>query len=228
MSNVVQLEAFESSIRGRRIRWFITPGSQAIYPPGFQEQIYTDTPPFVRKILITCQTSSEAWKLTDRWDTILLPSSPTDWSLALTLIINQPTPTLIVCTPEVRVPLPFFHKCSALGHKAPTIVCLQNLVTPLPTATVSFDATFFPPTKAVDDTLIEAMQGALQSLISSDKVGNFSMRDALKDLRGAGATLVISAIEDPDPSLYWYYATEQKGRGKDILSSVVYTLLNRG
>jgi hypothetical protein len=54
------------------------------------------------------------------------------------------------------------------------------------------------------------------------------MRDALKDLRGAGATLVISAIEEPDPSLYWYYAGEVRAKSKDVLSSVVYTLLNRG
>jgi hypothetical protein len=227
MSHVFQLEAFESSIRGRRVRWFIAPGSPSIYPPGFQEQIYTDTPPFVRKILITCHTSSEAWKLTERWDSILLPSTPTDWSLVLTLVINQPSPTLIVCSPEVRIPLPFFQKCNALGNKAPTIICLQHLSLPLPPAAVTFDATFFPPTKAVDDTLMEAMQNALQNLISADKISNFVVKDALKDLRGAGATLVISAIEDPDPSLYWYYASETKSKGKDLLSSVVYTLLNR-
>jgi hypothetical protein len=228
MSNVVQLEAFESSLQARRIRWFVPPGATALYPPGFQEQTFTESPPFQRRILITSPASSEAWKMTDRWDAVLMPQTPTDWSLVLTLLMNQPPPTLVLCTPETKVPSQIFQKCMTLGNKAPTIICLQTLSLPLPPVPITFDATFFPPAKAVEDTLMDAMQTALQSLMSADKLGNFTVKDALKDLRGAGATLAVSSIDDVSPSLYWYYASEPKSKGKDLLASVVQTLLSRG
>jgi hypothetical protein len=228
MNNVVQLEAFEAPLHGRRIRWFLSPGAPALYPPGFQEQTLTESPPFQRRILITTQSSSEAWKMTDRWDAVFLPTTGTDWSLVLTFLLNQPPPSLVICTPEVKVPPAVFQKCVQAGLKAPTIVCLQILSLPLPQVPVSFDATFFPPAKVVEDSLMDAMQASLQSLVSSDRLGNFSVKDALKDLRGAGATLVVSSIEESEPSLYWYYASEQKTKGKDLLASVVQTLLARG
>jgi hypothetical protein len=228
MSNVVQLEAFESSLKARRIRWFVPPAAPTLYPPGFQEQIFTESPPFQRRILITSPASSEAWKMTERWDTILIPQTPTDWSLVLTFLMNQPSPSLVLSTPETRVPPQIFQKCATMGLKAPTIVCLQTLALPLQPPPVTFDATFFPPAKAVEDALMDAMQAALQNLISSDKLGSFNVKDALKDLRGAGATLVVSAIDDPEQSLYWYYASEPKTKGKDLLASVVQTLLSRG
>ncbi len=228
MNNVVQLEAFESPLRGRRIRWFLAPGSPALYPPGFQEQLFLENPPFQRRILVTCSSSTEAWKLTDRWDTIFQPTAAMDWSLLLTFLLHQPQPCLVVCTPEVKVPPVLFQKLLPLGLKAPTIVCFQTLALPLPQVPVTFDATFFPPAKAVELTLMDAMHAALVQLISADKLGAFNIRDALKDLRGAGATLAVSTIEEPDPSLYWYYASETKTEGKSLLASVLQTLMSRG
>jgi hypothetical protein len=227
MNNVVQLEAFESPLRGRRIRWFVSPGAPALYPPGFQEQCFTESPPFQKRYLITSPQSSEAWKLTDKWDAIFTPTTGIDWSLILTYLLNQPPSVLVLCTPEVQAPIPFFQKCTQAGHKAPTLICLQMLTLPLPQAPVTFDATFYPPAKAVDDHLMDAMQISLENLMSADRLRTFVVRDALRDLRGAGATLVISRIEDPDPCLYWYYASEPKARGKDLLASVVQTLLSR-
>jgi hypothetical protein len=58
MSNVVQLEAFEAPLRSRRIRWFLSPGTPITYPPGFQEQLFLETPPFQRRILLTTSASS--------------------------------------------------------------------------------------------------------------------------------------------------------------------------
>jgi hypothetical protein len=228
MSNVVQLEAFESSLKARRIRWFISPLHPTIYPPGFQEQLFTESPPFQKRILLTSVSSSEAWKMSDKWDIILVPQTQMDWSLVLTLCMNQPSHSLIVSTPETRIPVQIFQRCAQMGAKAPTFVCLQSLSLPLPQAPISFDATFFPPAKDVEDALMEAMQTALKSVISDHKLGDFTVKDALKDLRGAGATLVVSSIEETESTLYWYYASEQKARGKDLLTSVVQTLLHRG
>lgn len=104
MSHVVQLEAFEAPLRNRRIRWFLTPGAPITYPPGFQEQCFIESPPFQRRILLTTHASSEAWKLVDRWDAMFVPATAQDWSLVLTVALNQPPPCLIITTPEVKVP----------------------------------------------------------------------------------------------------------------------------
>lgn len=227
MNNVVQLEAFEAPIKGRRLCWYLAPNAPALYPPGFQEQAFTESPPFQRRILLTTRASSEAWKLTDRWDAILLPTTPTDWSLALTVILNQPPPALVVVAPGCQVPAAVFQKAAQAGAKAPTFVILQPLSLPLPPHPVSFDAVFYPPSKAVDDTLTEAIQTSLRGLLSSEILRNFELKDALKDLRGAGATLAVSSIGEQEPGLYWYYASEPAAKGKDLLASVVQTLLLR-
>lgn len=227
MNNVVQLEAFEAPIKGRRLCWYLTPNHPALYPPGFQEQAFTESPPFQRRILITSRATSEAWKLTDKWDAILLPTTATDWSLALTVILNQPPPALVIVAPGVQVPTAVFQKTAQAGVKAPTFVVLQTLSLPLQAHPITFEAVFYPPSKAVDDTLTEAIQGSLQKLLSADTLRNFELKDALKDLRGAGATLAVSSIGEQQPSLYWYYASEPTAKGKDVLASVVQTLLMR-
>jgi hypothetical protein len=227
MSNVVQLEAFEAPLRNRRIRWFLTPGAPITYPPGFQEQCFIESPPFQRRILLTTHASSEAWKLVDRWDAVFVPATPQDWSLVLTVALNQPPHCLIIATPEVRVPPAFFQRCQATGAKAPTIVCFQTLQLPLQQAPVTMDATFFPPFKNIEDGLLDAMQAALQQLLSSDILQNFTLKDAMRDLRSAGATIVVSSIGDVVQSLYWYYAAESASKKKDLFASIVQTLLAR-
>lgn len=228
MNNVVQLEAFESPLKARRLCWFLPQGAPAVLPPGFQEQFYTEAPLYQRKILISSHAASEAWKLAERWDAILLPQTQTDWSIVLAILTNSPQPTLVVGTPEIRIPAVLFQKTSTLGLKAPTIVCFQTLTLPFQSGPITFDAYFFPPSQTIDDGLMEATQAALLQLLPSEKIRNFVLKDALRDLRGAGATLVTSRIEEAEPSLYWYYATaELRRKGKDLLASVVQTLLAR-
>jgi len=226
-TNVIQLEAFEAPLRAKRICWYMVPGAPTIYPPGFQEQTFTESPPFQRRILITSTQASESWKMTDKWDSILMPQGGTDWSLTLTVLLNQPFPTLVFITPGTVLPQALFQKCAQAGSKSPTIVHCQALTLPLPMMSITYDAIFFPPAKAIDDSLMEATQIALQKLLPSSSLQSFSVKDALKDLRGAGATLVVSSIEESVPTLYWYYASEQMAKGKDLLTSVMQTLLQR-
>ena len=228
MSNVIQLEAFEAPLRGRRIRWSLAPGAQITYPPGFQEQVCIENPPFQRRILLTCHQSSEAWKLVDKWDVVLIPQTAADWSLALTVIINIQAPALVIITPDCKVPPAFFQRCVQIPPpKAPTLILFQTLSNPPPAAPVTMDATFFPPSKVLEDTTLESMQTVLHQLCSSDTLHNFVLRDALRDLRGAGATLVVSHIGEEKPSIYWYYATEAHGKGHSVLSAVIQTMLLR-
>lgn len=228
MNNVVQLEAFEAPLRGRQVRWFLVPGAPIAQPPGFQEQTIVESPPFQRRILITSPQSSEAWKLVDRQDAILVPTTGQDWSLALTLILNQPPPCLVVLTPELKIPPVFLQKCAAqpIG-KAPTMIHFQWLTMPPPPPAITFSATFLPPSRNLEDGTLEATQAVLQNLLSSDVLRNFSLKDALRDLKSAGATLVISNIGETEPNLYWQQAVELKSKGRDILASVLQTLLHR-
>lgn len=227
MSNVIQMEAFEATLRNKRIRWFLSHGAPITYPPGFQEQLFLETPPFQRRILLTTPASSEAWKLVDRWDGILLPVTSADWSLALTVCMNQPSPALVILTPEVKPPPAFFTKCQTLGLKGPTIVHFQTLTIPVPLAAITFDATFFPPSKSFDETALEATQIVLHQILSSSSLRNFELKDAIRDLRGAGASIVVSSIGEQEPCLEWFYATETKTKQKDTMSAILQTLLMR-
>jgi hypothetical protein len=227
MSNVVQLEAFEAPLHTRRIRWFLAPGSPAAYPPGFVEQVFTESPPFTKRILLTSHASTEAWKLVDRWDIIFCPSTSADWSLILTIITHQQAPVLVVATPELKIPPIIYQKCSQQGAKAPLIVQLATLSLPATAAAITFDATFFPPSKLLEDSVLEATQASLAQTISSNAMQGFVLKDAIRDLKGAGASIVVSCIGEAEPCLYWYYATEQKNSSNDIITSVIRTLSMR-
>jgi hypothetical protein len=239
MSHIIQLEAFESQVRSKHICWFLVPDYPITYPPGFQEQCYMDSPQFQRKILISNPASSEAWKMIDKWDAILHPVSGSDWSIILTVVLNQVKPCVVIFTPEVKAPLAFFQKLQQLDKKATsatsaaayktslTLIQFQILTIPVPNPTVTYDALFFPPSVALEDSGVEATQSALQQYISIDILRNFVLKDAIRDLRSAGAALVVSKIDDVVPTLYWYYASKGKTEEKQLLSSIVQTLLLR-
>jgi hypothetical protein len=227
MSNVVQLEAFEAPIRAKQLRWFLVPDYPVSYPPGFQEQCFIESPPFQRKLLLTASSSSEAWKLVDQWDGILLPTASSDWSIILAVILNQPQPCIVVLTPEVKVPAAFFQKCRQMGAKAPTLVWFQVLKVPIQQSPISFDATFFPSSTSLETTCLESTQLVLQQILPVETLRSFVLKDALRDLKSAGATLVVSGIEEQFPTLYWYYAAKNKIEEKPLLSSIVQTLLLR-
>lgn len=227
MANVVQLEAFEAPLHTRRIRWFLSAQSPAAYPPGFKEQCFLESPPFTKRILLTATQSSEAWKVADRWDVVFVPSSPADWSLALTVILHQPAPTIVILTPECRAPPAFFHKLQQAGAKAPLVVQFAFLTVPPPAPQISFDATFFPPARKLEDAAVEATQVVFHQLLSAHALQQFILKDAIRDLKAAGASFVISSIGDPEATIYWYYATEQKSKANDVLSATLQTLLLR-
>jgi len=221
----VQLEAFEASIKSRRMRWFLTPNSPIAYPPGFQEQIYTEITSLQRKILLTSHQSSEAWKLVDRWDTVFIPQTPMDWSLILAFLQNTPTPSCILITPEVQVPVAFYQKSQQ--HKtSPTIIAVSMISSASVTPLIAFDATFFPPAKELEG-FIDQTTLILQSLLTADILRSFVLKDAIRDLKSAGATIVVSSIEESKSSLYWYYTSESHPKGTQLLDTVIQTILKR-
>ena len=214
----VQVEAFEASIKGRRLRWFLAPDYIA-YPPGFQEQMFTESPPFQRKILVSSQQSSEAWKLVDTWDAVFVPQTPTEWSLILSYLQNTPKPAILILTPEVQPPLAFYQKSIGTTLVAFALISQATAITQ-----ITFDATFLPPAKDLDN--VDQINVLLQRLVAPENLHNFSLKDAVRDLKSAGATLVISSIEESKASLYWYYVSEMTQKNR-LLDTIIQTVLKR-
>lgn len=231
--NVVQLEAFESSLKGKRICWFVNSSAKSLpqYPPGFSEQIFTESPPFQRNILVTGPKSSEAWKLVDKWDITYSVSSASDWSILLTIILYQPNSehVLVVFTPEAKPPPTFFQKLQQQTKpgKASTLMCLDYLQAPLQPFPITFDAIFFPGSQHLDDSSLQIIQNLIQTLVSTETP---RVSDSIKELRSVGAGLVISSIESVRRiyTLYWYYATESSQKNDSLLQQVLHATLKRG
>ena len=57
----IALEAFEASLRGTNMLWYLL-DERTIYPPGFTDQIFADGAPFSRRILIASGDSLSAKK----------------------------------------------------------------------------------------------------------------------------------------------------------------------
>lgn len=237
--NIIKVDAFESSLHGHHVRWLIPNiNEDTYYPPGFLEQCLTEIPPFQRKILIMDTKACESWKLVDRWDAIFLPQSSNDWSLIITFLQYQPSPTLVILLNE-SVPAAFFTKCRSLkGHQGqqgsggspPTLIHFQqltnsNIFKPLPSnmPPVMYDEIFFPKIK--EDT-VEILQEILQQSISQERMKGLVLKDIFRDLRSSGASLVISYDRTRLSGLFWYYMS--MNTKKDTLQTkVLQTILYR-
>ncbi len=223
---VVQVEAFETPLHGLQIRWYVGHSffpEAPQFPPGFREQISTESPPFQRRILISAQSSSEAWKLLDRWDAVFLPQSSTDWSLILTWLQHQPRTTLVIVCPEVQIPPAFVEK-SRQGPR-PTVIHFQRLAGPPPLTPphTDVDAVFFPP---LSEDSLDITQQCLQHYVP-DVLKTLVLKEVVRDLKGAGASLaVLLDRQDRRGFLEWYYVTKTVPKPNPLLG-IVQALLSR-
>ena len=87
MAQTVALEAFEHSLRGKRSVWILGASQTIAFPPGFQDQILSETPAIQRKTLMIAPTTPESWRLMEKWDAILTITNNHDWSVALTFLL---------------------------------------------------------------------------------------------------------------------------------------------
>ena len=220
---ILQLEAFEASPRNHRIQWYIHKDAPCGLPSEFANVVLSDTPQFVRKILILAEATPEAWKLSANYSLIFKPQTAQDWGLLITMIANSPQPTLVLSAPELRIPLAFFQKCPKV-----TFVQFSYLSDTASQMTILPSAVFFPYIQNLDDPNLDTIQKYLPLYFPPEMVRTFSLRDALHDMRGSGACLAISTIDEPknQGSLCWYYANPQN-KEKNIISDVIQTLLFR-
>jgi hypothetical protein len=222
--NIIKVDAFESSLHGRHVRWFLpTSKNEIYYPPGFLEQCLTETPPFQRKLLVMDTKTSEAWKLVDQWDAIFVPQSSNDWSLIITYLQYQPSPTVIILLNDI-VPPAFFAKCRSIKTQ-PTLVHFQSLSQEhsLKTTGITYDEIFLPKIK--EDTT-EILQDILKQSISQERMKGLVLKDIFRDLRSSEASLVISFDRNRLAGLFWYYMSENIKKD-NLATNILQTILYR-
>jgi hypothetical protein len=218
---VISLEAFEATLRGTITTWYLKDGSPA-HAPGFAEQIYTESPPVQRKILLAAPKSSQAWTVIDDWSIIYRPQSSQDWSIVLTIIQNQGAPFLVCSTPDLQIPQAFFQRLSQKSNPHMTFIMYAALGT-LPQA----DTYFFPCISPVDTHDIELLDKTIKKLIGN---APFQLKEALKDIYGAQAGLVVSRVDLSHYSVFWYYASggQKKGAAANPFVELVQAYLSQG
>jgi hypothetical protein len=226
--SVVSLEAFEHNLRGKRTVWLLPVNSEIEFPPGFDQQILSENPPFQRKILLVSPKSSESWRYIDLWDIILTIHTNQDWSLALTQILYQPNPCIVCTAPEVIIPQVVIQKIANTRQDIrPTLVQFKHLAFDITILTA--DAVVFP--KVSTDTEIDIVYNFIQHTSTEhSKQTKQVIKDILRDTRSAGAGIIVSSIGEVlgRASLYWYYTTQiNKSYKVKNLSCIINTILSR-
>lgn len=202
-SSVVSLDAFEASLRGTISTWFLKDDTPT-HGAGFTDQVYTESPPNQRRILLTAPSTSQAWSVVDTWDVVYRVSSVQDWGLALAILQNQTVPYVACVAPELKPPAAFFQKLTAKPNPRMTLILYSVLGDGAFTANPFVSTYFFPCVSAADTVQVEHMERALRTLVGNT---SFTLKDTLKDIYSAQAGLSVSKVGYSAYHVFWYYAT---------------------
>ena len=202
-SSVVSLDAFEASLRGTVACWFLKDDTPA-HGAGAADQIYTESPPIQRKILLTAPSSSQAWSVVDTWDVVYRVSSVNDWGLALAILQNQSVPYVACVAPELKPPVAFFQKLAAKPNPRMTMILYSVLGDGAFTANPYVSSYFFPSVSPVDTVQVEHIEKILRALVGNT---TFTIKDTLKDIYSAQAGLAVSKVGYSAYHVFWYYAS---------------------
>lgn len=226
--SLVSLEAFEANLRGTVSIWYLKDGAPA-HAPGFAEQIYTESPPIQRKILLAGQHASQAWNVVDAWDIVYRPAGEHDWSIVLAILQNQRVPYLVCATPDVRIPAVFFQKLLQRTNPLMTFILYSVLgqasVSALATGPIKPHTYFFPSISPIDSLQIEQMESVIKNLLGN---APFNIKEALRDIYSSQAGLVVSRLETAHNSVYWYYASAGQKKPASAFVEVVNAYLAQG
>jgi hypothetical protein len=224
--SLVSLEAFEANLRGTVSIWYLKDGAPA-HAPGFAEQIYTESPPIQRKILLAGQHASQAWNVVDAWDIVYRPAGEHDWSIVLAILQNQRVPYLVCATPDVRIPAVFFQKLLQRTNPLMTFILYSVLgqASPLAGSPIKPHTYFFPSISPIDSLQIEQMESVIKNLLGN---APFNIKEALRDIYSSQAGLVVSRLETAHNSVYWYYASAGQKKPASAFVEVVNAYLAQG
>jgi hypothetical protein len=209
-SQTITLEAFEANLRGTSILWYLAPHSKPQYPLGFVDQVVTDAPPFAKKILIISQQTPTGWRLVDDWDVVFRPTTGAEWSLVLTYFNNCPKPVLAVLAPSCFVPAALLQKL----NNTVTFVAFAYMEDISPNLHMGTYQSILLPPLSLD---------IIPSISFSQLLGipspQWNAASVLRDLHGAGASLVVSSIGDrlAQKQYYWYYTSKNQSSCWNLL-----------
>lgn len=208
-SNFVQLEELDERLRGRRMVAYL-PAAKDTYAPAVLNYIrlvvsnvtHGDSP-FTR---ILCATNNPLYKLLSdaigATMTLQVRDMP-DWSLLLTAATGAGTGhsgTLVVTFPDTKCPDAFVARLPPTA----TLLMFRSIddITP-----VRFGGlVFFPHVREIHTETAEAVVRRIQGLGLLQPVPD--LLPILKELRIAGAGLVITAIPGGISQLHWWDASE--------------------
>jgi hypothetical protein len=199
----ITLEAFEANLRGTSILWYLSPHSKPQYPLGFIDQVVTDAPPFAKKILIISQQTPVGWRLVDDWDVVFRPTTGPEWSLLLTYLLNSPKPVLAILAPGCFVPAALLQKL----NNTITFVAFAYMDEVSPNLHTATYQSILLPQLSLD--IIPSISFSQHLGIPSPQ---WNAASVLRDLHGAGASLVVSSIGDRlvQKQYYWYYTSKNQ------------------
>ena len=215
----ISLEAFESSLRSKKSTWFIQ-DTQIAFPPGFNDMIITENPAIQRTILLVGKESSDIWKHLEDWYAILTITTNQDWSLAMTYILYQPKPTLVIACPELAIPQQVYQKLNGI-----TFVQFAFYNSPINRSLLTTDCILMQQTSTDSD--IDYIYNIIQQLGQPHTKQN--IKDILRDTRTASASILVSSIDEPrGKQMYWYYATPITRSSKvDSVIGLIQTVIER-
>ena len=215
----LSLDAFETSLRSRKSTWFIQEG-QVAFPPGFNDMIMNDNPHFQRTVLLLNKDSSELWRYLQPWHSILTIDNNQDWSLALTHLLYQPKPTLVIVCPEIFIPMQVLQKLNGL-----TLVQFAYYKGSLNRAFLQTDCHLIQQTGLEQE--IDFIYSILQQ--SNQPHTKQNLKDILRDTKTVSASILISGIDEPKgKQLYWYYAAPiAKSSKVDLVMGLIQSVLQR-
>ena len=208
---VLQIEAFDENLKGKRILQFIASkgrvgAAAAATTPIFEIAEADSGEVFARKVLVSIPSRPSYEFLRTKWDVHYNISDTREWILIVTYIVNAPKPLCLFCEDGVELPDVVMKKLAAV--QGVTIICQRGLGGRIGGANlVGYDVVFLP---AIDNvgTGSGPESGAILSILnqlSPVKGGIYEDRmEWLKELRITGAGLVWSRAS----GISWYDPAE--------------------
>jgi hypothetical protein len=205
----IQVDAFSAELYGAKILCQ-GPFQNNKLPPVL-ESVQNIREPFKKKVLLTKTAFGLSKQFSLQYDAVFQMSDISDWTLALTYIVNSPKPILVIAE-DVQVPdgvwsrigkgITFIHISSA-----PVKSCMW------------YDAVFFAPIQDIQSMYAEFVFRQLQTIFRST-YSQKEYKEILQELRIAGAGLAWTKFREQTQSqsgsMYWYDTVASQG--SDTLS----------
>jgi len=219
----ISLEAFDANLRGRISEWILPNQDTCSLPNGFFDQLISGSTPFQTNILLLSKQDSRAWYLAYPWEMSLIPETPTDWSLLLSMLQHLKGPHLIVVCPKLQVPLAFWQKCLTLSKSPPTCVSLRHISETA--STLQPHSIFFPKLDLITDTQFIKIPSMFPQAVQQS-IKDLDLRSIYRELRGSGASLCLSLYDSRSGASSIGGSIQQNGTMPSYVATWFYPEIN--